>query len=64
MGIIEQTAGVMVSANPCLGGGYTIFFMGRDANVVSFVRPQSEEATNLDVTVWDAPILLKNSRFG
>jgi ankyrin repeat protein len=54
MGIIEQTAGVMVFTNPCPSGD-TIFFMDRDANVVSFVRPQSEEATNLEVTVWDAP---------
>jgi ankyrin repeat protein len=54
LGIIEQNAGVMVFTNPCPSGD-NIFFMDRDANIVSFVRPQSEEASQLDVTIWDAP---------
>jgi ankyrin repeat protein len=54
MGVTQQTAGIMVFTNPCPTGD-TIFYLDRDANITSFIRPIGEDASDLDVTVWDAP---------
>lgn len=53
MAIRPFEAGVLVFTNPCPTGD-TIFFYDKDANIVSFVRPQDEAITDLDVTVWQA----------
>jgi hypothetical protein len=46
-------AGIRVVSNPCPTGDI-IFFFDKDANIVSFVRPQGEAPSDLDVIVWQA----------
>jgi ankyrin repeat protein len=53
MAIRPLEAGVLVVFNTCPTGD-TIFFFDKDANVVSFIRPQSEATTDLDIIIWQA----------
>jgi ankyrin repeat protein len=46
-------AGVLMVSNPCPTGD-TIFYFDKDANIISFIRPQGDGATDLDVTIWQA----------